>query len=89
MSSKTLTKKKNFEMALFYNEEESVGLQRKFYHIVAYELAWRGKKQQIVRYFILKSRQTTVDERPKELNISQCFRKQHKGKIKSWPTVNG
>lgn len=42
VSSTALTKDEIFSMARFWNEEEPEGLQKRFYHIAAFELAWRG-----------------------------------------------
>lgn len=54
VSSKALTKQEIFEMALSWSEEEPVGLQRKFYHIAAYELAWRGGEAANCKVFYFK-----------------------------------
>jgi hypothetical protein len=50
VSSKALTKQEIFE----WSEEEPVQLQRKFYHIAAYELAWRGGEAANCKVFYFK-----------------------------------
>ena len=43
-SAKALTKHEIVQMARLWNEEKPEGIQKKFYHIAAFEFAWRGEE---------------------------------------------
>jgi hypothetical protein len=79
VSSKALKKQEIFEMALSWSEEEPVGLQRKFYHIAAYELAWRGGEAANCKVFYFKIETDNSGQETRRVEYNPVFSKTAQG----------
>jgi hypothetical protein len=79
MSSKALKKQEIFEMALSWIEEEPVGLQRKFYHIAANELAWRGGEAANCKVFYFKIETDNNEQETRRVEYNPVFSKTAQG----------
>jgi hypothetical protein len=53
-SAKAVTRYEVFTMARQWSEEEPEGLQKRFYHVAAFELAWRGGEATYCKIFYFK-----------------------------------
>lgn len=78
-SASALNKSEIFTMAKLYNENEPDGLQKKLYHILAFELAWRGGEATYCKttYF-----QSEIDNNGKEtgrIEYNPLFSKTRQG----------
>lgn len=89
VSSVALNKKDIVKMAKLWNIDNPEGLQKRFFHIASYELAWRGEKLQTVKFTILKKKKIKMELQQEDLNTIQYFQRRHRVGRKNWQTANG
>lgn len=88
-SSVSLSLSEVNQIILFWDENTPEGLMRKFYHIAAVELAWRGGEAVACLLDFFKSRKITMALQQIALNIIRCSVKLAKAVQKAVQTVNG
>lgn len=77
------------KIILLWDENTPEGLMRKFYHIAAVELAWRGGEAVACLVDFFKSRKITMTLQQIALNTIRCSVKRAKVVLKAVQVVNG
>ena len=93
VGSTALTKSEIYEMAKFWKEEDPEGLQKKFFHIASFELAWRGGEAVNCKVCYFKKEMLHNGTYTGRLEYNSIFTKTAQGGNKKcmeskWLTVN-
>lgn len=78
-SSVALTKSEIDKMALIWNEDTPIGLLKIFYHVVAYELAWRGGEAANCKVFYFKEERFNNGDLTGRIEYNSVFSKTCQG----------